>query len=104
MSLGGGPITGVYGKLASEKVHSPGRVLADRSVLYKYVNPNLAVVTTQGYDHVTKSKSCCGLILKNVYFFSFIQRCVDNTVKLTVNTVVVDTKVIVSLFKPDLFL
>ncbi|XP_047502304.1 ER membrane protein complex subunit 1-like [Penaeus chinensis] len=55
VSLGGGPITGVYGKLASEKVHSPGRVLADRSVLYKYVNPNLAVVTTQGYDHVTKN-------------------------------------------------
>nr|XP_053639999.1 ER membrane protein complex subunit 1-like isoform X1 [Cherax quadricarinatus] len=55
VSLGGGPITGVYGKLASEKVHSPGRVLADRSVLYKYVNPNLAVVTTQGYDHVNKN-------------------------------------------------
>ncbi|KAK7083530.1 DUF1620 superfamily [Halocaridina rubra] len=55
VSLGGGPITGIYGKLASEKVHSPGRVLADRSVLYKYVNPNLAVVITQGYDHITKN-------------------------------------------------
>nr|XP_045605093.1 ER membrane protein complex subunit 1-like [Procambarus clarkii] len=55
VSLGGGPITGVYGKLAYEKVHSPGRVLADRSVLYKYVNPNLAVVTTQGYDHINKN-------------------------------------------------
>lgn len=56
VSLGGGPITGVHGKLVSEKVHSPGRVLADRSVLYKYVNPNLAVVTTQGYDHINKSE------------------------------------------------
>ncbi|XP_050691412.1 ER membrane protein complex subunit 1-like [Eriocheir sinensis] len=55
VSLGGGPITGVHGKLVSEKVHSPGRVLADRSVLYKYVNPNLAVVTTQGYDHINKN-------------------------------------------------
>ncbi|KAK3852368.1 hypothetical protein Pcinc_041045 [Petrolisthes cinctipes] len=52
---GGGIVTGVYGKLAWEKVHSPGRVLADRSVLYKYVNPNLAVVTTQGYDHLNKN-------------------------------------------------
>ena len=56
LSLGNGVITGVYGKLASEKVHSPGRVLADRSVLYKYVNPNLVVITTMTYDHINKSK------------------------------------------------
>ncbi|XP_066948980.1 ER membrane protein complex subunit 1 [Macrobrachium rosenbergii] len=62
VSLGGGPITGVYGKLASEKVHSPGRVLADRSVLYKYVNPNLAVVITQGYDHITKNSMTLYLV------------------------------------------
>ncbi|CAL4117664.1 unnamed protein product [Meganyctiphanes norvegica] len=55
ITLGGGPITGVYGKESNELVHSPGRVLADRSVLYKYVNPNLVVVTTQGYDHINKN-------------------------------------------------
>ncbi|XP_076040041.1 ER membrane protein complex subunit 1 [Oratosquilla oratoria] len=54
-ALGGGEITGIYNKPAGEKVHSPGRVLADRSVLYKYINPNLAVVTTQGYDHINKN-------------------------------------------------
>lgn len=28
----------------SEKVHSAGRVLGNRSVLYKYVNPNLVAI------------------------------------------------------------
>lgn len=51
-----GIITGIHGKRASEKVHSQGRVLADRSVLYKYSNPNLAVVTTFGQDNLSKSK------------------------------------------------
>ena len=32
----------------SEHVHSQGVVLGDRSVLYKYINPNLMVVTTEG--------------------------------------------------------
>ena len=57
--LGSGEINGIYGKLASEKVHSPGRVLADRSVLYKYVNPNIVVVTTLAYDHINKSMFFC---------------------------------------------
>ncbi|CAG0915798.1 unnamed protein product [Notodromas monacha] len=33
-----------------EKVHSPGRVMGDRSVLYKYINPNLFAVVGEGYD------------------------------------------------------
>lgn len=32
----------------AEQVHSQGRVLGDRSVLYKYLNPNLVVVITEG--------------------------------------------------------
>jgi hypothetical protein len=32
-------------KRASEMTHSQGRVLGDRSVMYKYVNPNLVAVT-----------------------------------------------------------
>lgn len=37
-----------------EHVHSQGRVLADRSVLYKYLNPNLIAVVTQGPDPIHK--------------------------------------------------
>lgn len=41
-------------KPANEKVHSQGRVLADRSVLYKYVNPNLIAVATLTNDTLHK--------------------------------------------------
>lgn len=34
-----------------EHVHSQGRVLNDRSVLYKYINPNLVAIVTQGPDN-----------------------------------------------------
>lgn len=36
--------------LFAEHVHSQGIVLGDRSVLYKYLNPNLIVVTAEGFD------------------------------------------------------
>ena len=51
-----GHITGVYPKRPNEHVHSSGRVLADRSVLYKYTNPNLAVITAQGTDNADNSE------------------------------------------------
>lgn len=38
-----------------EHVHSQGRVMGDRSVLYKYLNPNLAAVFTEGSDAIQKS-------------------------------------------------
>ncbi|XP_017480196.1 PREDICTED: ER membrane protein complex subunit 1 isoform X2 [Rhagoletis zephyria] len=37
-----------------EHVHSQGRVLADRSVLYKYINPNLIAAVTQATDPTHK--------------------------------------------------
>ncbi|CAH2040810.1 unnamed protein product, partial [Iphiclides podalirius] len=37
-----------------ERTHSPGRALADRSVLYKYNNPNLVLFLTEGPDPVHK--------------------------------------------------
>jgi len=46
LSLGRSELIGVHGKLPCEKVHSQGRVLPDRSVSYKYMNPNLVVVVT----------------------------------------------------------
>lgn len=35
-------------KRLDEEVHSPARVLGDRGILYKYLNPNLIAVMTQG--------------------------------------------------------
>ena len=37
-------ILAIRGRRAEEKVHSAGRVMADRSVLFRYMNPNLALV------------------------------------------------------------
>ncbi|XP_053680149.1 ER membrane protein complex subunit 1 [Anopheles nili] len=41
-------------KSSIEHVHSQGRVMADRSVLYKYINPNLVAVATHGPDNIHK--------------------------------------------------
>lgn len=43
-------------KNRAEHVHSQGRVFNDRSVLYKYINPNLVVVATIGPDTIHKCK------------------------------------------------
>ncbi|XP_006866390.1 PREDICTED: ER membrane protein complex subunit 1 isoform X4 [Chrysochloris asiatica] len=40
----------VKGKRSSEHVHSQGRVMGDRSVLYKSLNPNLLAVVTESTD------------------------------------------------------
>jgi len=41
----------------TEHVHSQGIVLEDRSVLYKYLNPNLVAVVTEGEDSQQKGIS-----------------------------------------------
>ena len=48
-------------KRQGEKVHSQGRVLGDRSVLYKYLNPNLFALATTSYDSIAKCELsfCC---------------------------------------------
>lgn len=43
-------IISVKGKRSNEHVHSQGRVMGDRSVLYKYLNPNLLAVVTESTD------------------------------------------------------
>ena len=43
-------ILSIVGKSAEEKVHSQGRVMADRSVLFKYINPNLGFVMSEMQD------------------------------------------------------
>jgi len=40
-----------------EHVHSQGIVLEDRSVLYKYLNPNLVAVIAEGEDNQQKGMS-----------------------------------------------
>lgn len=47
-------IVAIEGKNPIEHVHSQGRVLADRSVLYKYINPNLIAIATHGPDNIHK--------------------------------------------------
>ncbi|XP_070561640.1 ER membrane protein complex subunit 1-like [Ptychodera flava] len=48
-------ITNVVAKRPIEHVHSQGRVLGDRSVLYKYLNPNLVAITAEGIDTAGKA-------------------------------------------------
>lgn len=47
-------LVAVAAKNPLEHVHSQGRVLGDRSVLYKYLNPNLVAVITQANDPIHK--------------------------------------------------
>lgn len=47
-------IIAVASKNPIERVHSQGRVLNDRSVMYKYMNPNLVAVVTQAIDSIHK--------------------------------------------------
>jgi len=56
----------------TEHVHSQGIVLEDRSVLYKYLNPNLVAVVAEGEDNQQKgiSASC-----RFVYKYEIWYRC-----------------------------
>ncbi|XP_064423799.1 ER membrane protein complex subunit 1 [Latimeria chalumnae] len=55
-------ITVVKGKRVNEHVHSQGRVMGDRSVLYKYLNPNLLAVVTESVD-THQERSFTGIFL-----------------------------------------
>lgn len=55
-------IVAVKGKRPNEHVHSQGRVMGDRSVLYKYLNPNLLAVVTESTD-VHQERSFVGILL-----------------------------------------
>uniref|UniRef100_F1KV51 ER membrane protein complex subunit 1 n=1 Tax=Ascaris suum TaxID=6253 RepID=F1KV51_ASCSU len=44
-------IIAIASKPAHQRVHSPGKVLGDRSVLYKYSNPNLVVIAVLDSSH-----------------------------------------------------
>ncbi|XP_041859597.1 ER membrane protein complex subunit 1 isoform X2 [Melanotaenia boesemani] len=55
-------IVSVRGKRPNEHVHSQGRVMGDRSVLYKYLNPNLLAVVTESTD-LHQERSFIGILL-----------------------------------------
>uniref|UniRef100_A0A8C4MAA3 ER membrane protein complex subunit 1 n=1 Tax=Equus asinus asinus TaxID=83772 RepID=A0A8C4MAA3_EQUAS len=55
-------IVQVEGKRSSEHVHSQGRVMGDRSVLYKVLNPNLLAVVTESTD-VHHERTFIGIFL-----------------------------------------
>ncbi|KAK1898528.1 ER membrane protein complex subunit 1 [Dissostichus eleginoides] len=55
-------IVSVKGKRPNEHVHSQGRVMGDRSVLYKYLNPNLLAVVTESTD-THPERSFMGILL-----------------------------------------
>lgn len=62
-------VINVAGKNPQEHVHSQGRVLSDRSVLYKYINPNLVAVSTLGLHSIHKS-------VLNVYLIDVVSGAV----------------------------
>jgi len=51
----GAKIIHVKTRAMDEKVHSAGRVMDDRSVLFKYMNPNLALIVAEGQDSASKA-------------------------------------------------
>lgn len=54
LNLGPSKLAAIAIKPTNERVHSQGRVLPDRSVYYKYVNPNLIALATVTEDPVHK--------------------------------------------------
>ncbi|XP_071146157.1 ER membrane protein complex subunit 1-like isoform X1 [Mytilus edulis] len=66
-------IKDVVFKRYNEHVHSQGRVLGDRSVLYKYINPNLAVVVAEGEDTSSSSQKTGPGNFVNIYLIDSVK-------------------------------
>ncbi|KAL5290766.1 EMC1 family protein [Megaselia abdita] len=77
-------ITSIAAKNPIEHVHSQGRVLNDRSVLYKYINPNLVAVVTQGLDNIHKFVMNVHLVdvVSGSVVFSLTHRKVRGPIKI----------------------
>lgn len=77
-------ITTIAAKNPIEHVHSQGRVLNDRSVLYKYINPNLVAVVTQGLDNIHKFVMNVHLVdvVSGSVVFSLTHRKVRGPIKI----------------------
>uniref|UniRef100_T1JPE2 ER membrane protein complex subunit 1 n=1 Tax=Strigamia maritima TaxID=126957 RepID=T1JPE2_STRMM len=71
-------ITHVVVKPLNEHVHSQGRVMGDRSVTYKYLNPNLVGVIAKGTDSQLKpffKMILVDVITGNIVFSAVHKRC-----------------------------
>ncbi|KAK0406704.1 hypothetical protein QR680_018744 [Steinernema hermaphroditum] len=66
----GQKIIAIAGKPPHQKVHSQGRVLGDRSVLYKYVNPNLVAVAVLDSTHSILSISLIDAVTGQLIYIS----------------------------------
>ena len=65
----GAKVVSLSGKSSDQVVHSQGRVMADRSVLFKYVNPNLGFLMAEGKDASLKNFINVYLVRSQQTFF-----------------------------------
>uniref|UniRef100_A0AAQ4RMV1 ER membrane protein complex subunit 1 n=1 Tax=Gasterosteus aculeatus aculeatus TaxID=481459 RepID=A0AAQ4RMV1_GASAC len=79
-------ILSVKGKRPNEHVHSQGRVMGDRSVLYKYLNPNLLAVVTESTD-LHQERSFVGMLLIDGVTGRIIHEAVQRKTKGPVHVV-----------------
>ncbi|KAM8830713.1 ER membrane protein complex subunit 1 [Synchiropus picturatus] len=79
-------IVSVKGKRPNEHVHSQGRVMGDRSVLYKYLNPNLLAVVTESTDS-HQERSFVGIMLIDGVTGRIIHEAVQRKAKGPVHVV-----------------
>ncbi|KAM9786088.1 ER membrane protein complex subunit 1 [Neosynchiropus ocellatus] len=79
-------IISVKGKRPNEHVHSQGRVMGDRSVLYKYLNPNLLAVVTESTDS-HQERSFIGIMLIDGVTGRIIHEAVQRKAKGPVHVV-----------------
>nr|XP_020493803.1 ER membrane protein complex subunit 1 isoform X1 [Labrus bergylta] len=79
-------IISVKGKRPNEHVHSQGRVMGDRSVLYKYLNPNLLAVVTESTD-LHQERSFIGILLIDGVTGRIIHEAVQRKAKGPVHVV-----------------
>ncbi|KAM8863354.1 ER membrane protein complex subunit 1 [Spinachia spinachia] len=79
-------IVSVKGKRPNEHVHSQGRVMGDRSVLYKYLNPNLLAVVTESTD-LHQERSFVGMLLIDGVTGRIIHEAVQRKTKGPVHVV-----------------
>uniref|UniRef100_A0AAQ6IR12 ER membrane protein complex subunit 1 n=1 Tax=Anabas testudineus TaxID=64144 RepID=A0AAQ6IR12_ANATE len=79
-------IVSVKGKRPNEHVHSQGRVMGDRSVLYKYLNPNLLAVVTESTD-LHQERSFIGILLIDGVTGRIIHEAVQRKAKGPVHVV-----------------
>ncbi|XP_025197839.1 ER membrane protein complex subunit 1 isoform X2 [Melanaphis sacchari] len=69
---------------AMEHVHSQGRVLSDRSVLYKYINPNMVAILTLAPDTTHKSVLTLHLLdaVSGIIIYSVVHKRASHPIHL----------------------